>query len=97
MRIEVCEADNATSFLRPAIMAIISKLPTLVREAFRAAQKSGDLTFYQTQVSILQCNGLPVSLSSRNSPLTVTLMLHSFKSGSLQLLQTSRNLTNLTV
>ncbi|KAG0646819.1 Diadenosine 5 [Hyphodiscus hymeniophilus] len=37
----------------------ISKLPILVRDAFKAAQKTGDLTFYQTQVSILQFNGLP--------------------------------------
>jgi ATP adenylyltransferase len=39
----------------------ISKLPTLVRDAFKAAQNTGDLDYYQTQVSIIHCNGLPVS------------------------------------
>lgn len=41
-------------------MASIPNLPTLVRDKFKAAQDAGDLTFYETQVSILRCNGLPV-------------------------------------
>lgn len=41
-------------------MKSIRNLPSLVRDKFIAAQKGGDLTFYQTQVSILQCHGVPV-------------------------------------
>jgi ATP adenylyltransferase len=45
----------------------VRKLPTLVRDAFKAAQSNGDLTFYQTQVSVLQCNGLSVRPRAPNS------------------------------
>lgn len=41
-------------------MATIANLPKLVRAKFKVAQTTGDLTFYQTKVSILRCNGLPV-------------------------------------
>ncbi|CZR66202.1 related to 5',5'''-P-1,P-4-tetraphosphate phosphorylase 2 [Phialocephala subalpina] len=43
-------------------MATIRGLPSLVRKQFKAAQEFGDLTFYATQVAILQCNGLPFQL-----------------------------------
>ena len=36
-------------------------LPALVRDRFSQAQKTGDLTYYPTQLALLQCNGLPVS------------------------------------
>lgn len=44
-------------------MASIKGLPALVRNQFIAAQENGDLTFYATRVAILQCGGLPVSLT----------------------------------
>ena len=44
-------------------MSPISKLPALVREKFENARAKGDLTFYETQVSLLQCNGLPVCIA----------------------------------
>ncbi|KAF7852914.1 hypothetical protein EAF04_010853 [Stromatinia cepivora] len=41
-------------------------LPTLVREKFKAAQAAGDITYFPTQLTILQCNSLPFQL--RYSP-----------------------------
>lgn len=43
-------------------MESIDNLPALVRNKFDAARASGALTFYQTQVSILQYNDTPVNL-----------------------------------
>ncbi|KAF8863743.1 HIT-like protein [Acephala macrosclerotiorum] len=43
-------------------MATIRGLPSLIRKRFKAAQESGDLTFYPTRVAVLQCNGLPFQL-----------------------------------
>ncbi len=40
-------------------MSTIRKLPALVRKQFEAAQASGDLTFFETRVSVLHCEGLP--------------------------------------
>jgi ATP adenylyltransferase len=45
-------------------MASLRNLPALVSRQFKAAQESGDLTFYATRVSILQYEGHPVCLSS---------------------------------
>ncbi|KAH7360419.1 Ap4A phosphorylase-like protein II [Rhexocercosporidium sp. MPI-PUGE-AT-0058] len=42
-------------------MAVLRNLPALVRKQFISAQENGDLTFYATRVSILQCTGLPSS------------------------------------
>ncbi|TVY78157.1 Diadenosine 5',5'''-P1,P4-tetraphosphate phosphorylase [Lachnellula suecica] len=47
-------------------MATKRALPALVRSQFTAAQETGDLTFYPTQVSVLSCNGFPFQL--RYSP-----------------------------
>jgi len=47
-------------------MSTIRSLPALVRNKFKLAQETGDLTFYSTQVSILSCNGLPVRVTLRN-------------------------------
>ncbi|TGO57129.1 hypothetical protein BCON_0069g00230 [Botryotinia convoluta] len=41
-------------------------LPALVREKFKAAQAAGDITYFQTQLTILHCNSLPFQL--RYSP-----------------------------
>ena len=41
-------------------MESIVNLPALVRDKFDAARKSGALTFYETQVSVLRCHGIPV-------------------------------------
>ncbi|PVH88922.1 Ap4A phosphorylase-like protein II [Cadophora sp. DSE1049] len=38
-------------------MATLRNLPALVRKQFLSAQENGDLTFYATRVSILQCGG----------------------------------------
>ncbi|CZS93726.1 hypothetical protein WAI453_001192 [Rhynchosporium graminicola] len=43
-------------------MATLRNLPALVRKKFSSAQQQGDLTFYATQVCILQCRGLPFQL-----------------------------------
>ncbi|KAF4635033.1 hypothetical protein G7Y89_g3063 [Cudoniella acicularis] len=43
-------------------MTALRALPTLVRDKFKSAQESGDLTFFATQVSILLCNDLPFQL-----------------------------------
>ncbi|KAK0109891.1 hypothetical protein ONS95_002563 [Cadophora gregata] len=43
-------------------MTTLRNLPALVRKQFISAQESGDLTFYATRVSILQCEGLPFQL-----------------------------------
>ncbi|KAG4442638.1 hypothetical protein IFR05_001894 [Cadophora sp. M221] len=43
-------------------MATLRNLPALVRNLFICAQENGDLTFYATRVSILQCGGLPFQL-----------------------------------
>jgi ATP adenylyltransferase len=43
-------------------MATLRNLPALVRKQFKLAQESGDLTFYATRVSILQCEGLPARI-----------------------------------
>jgi hypothetical protein len=85
---------NNLSLSRAAIMTTFSKLPTLVRDAFVAAQKTGDLSFYQTQVAILKCNGLPVSSSSRASTCADVDYRHSSRSDSPQLLRTNPNPIN---
>jgi hypothetical protein len=41
----------------------MSNLPNLVRTQFQAAQETGDLTFYSTQVAILICNGFTVCIA----------------------------------
>jgi len=43
-------------------MATLRNLPALVRKQFKLAQETGDLTFYATRVSILQCEGLPARI-----------------------------------
>ncbi|RDL40675.1 uncharacterized protein BP5553_00654 [Venustampulla echinocandica] len=43
-------------------MATLKALPALIRESFKRAQDSGDLTFYPTQVAILTCSGFPFQL-----------------------------------
>ena len=43
-------------------MASNRNLPALVCKQFKAAQESGDMTFFPTQVSILHCGGLPFQL-----------------------------------
>lgn len=58
-------------------MNFIPSLPGLVHDKFLSAQESDDLTFYETQVAILHCNGLLVRplpyppLPSSNSTCTV--------------------------
>jgi hypothetical protein len=49
-----------------AEMATIRKLPALVHKQFEAAQASGDLTFFETRVSVLHCEGLPECTRSSN-------------------------------
>lgn len=41
-------------------MESVPHLPKLVSTKFAAAHKNGDLTFYETQVSVLRCHGTPV-------------------------------------
>ncbi|KAE9379387.1 Ap4A phosphorylase-like protein II [Stipitochalara longipes BDJ] len=43
-------------------MSTIRNLPALVRKQFNAAQASRDLTFFETQVAILHCDGFPFQL-----------------------------------
>jgi len=74
-------------------MSTIRNLPALVRKQFKAAQESGDLTFYATRVSILQCEGLPVQ-KSPHRVLCNTNRQSSSNLDTLQLLQTSPNQIN---
>ena len=48
-------------------MESIDNLPALVRDKFDAAQKSGALTFYETQVSVLRCHEIPVTPQRKRS------------------------------
>jgi len=74
-------------------MSTIRNLPPLVHKQFKAAQASGDLTFFETRVSILHCEGLPVCtcMSWISSKL---LTLPSFNSVSPQLLLINLNQIN---
>lgn len=40
-------------------------LPELVQAAFKRARANGDLTYYATQVAVLNANSIPVSLDRR--------------------------------
>jgi len=57
------EITTKTPLQPRSIMSLIRNLPVLVRERFKAARINGDLNFYETQVSILQCNGIPVKIT----------------------------------
>lgn len=39
-------------------------LPELVKAAFNKARSNGELTYYATQVTVLNANSTPVSLSA---------------------------------
>lgn len=47
----------------PPIRAPVN-LPELVKAAFSKARSNGDLTYYATQVTVLDANSTPVSLSA---------------------------------
>jgi hypothetical protein len=61
MSIRTTNPSNNTSMPTPKLMAPIPNLPALVRHQFKEAQENGHLTFYETRVSVLHCNGLPAS------------------------------------
>jgi hypothetical protein len=46
----------------PRRIKMPSNLPHRVKTAFNKARESGDLTYYPTQVTVLNVNSIPVSL-----------------------------------
>jgi sulfate adenylyltransferase (ADP) / ATP adenylyltransferase len=67
---DICEADKTTNLFRSSIqqrkMPTTRNLPALVRNRFKSAQSSEDLTFFETRVSILHCGGFPVRTGISN-------------------------------
>lgn len=70
---------NSTSSISDRLpianMELVRGIPSLVRKQFKSAQESGDLIFYSTRVTILRCNGLPVSVLVKLFPSVQYLML----------------------
>ncbi|TAQ85731.1 hypothetical protein B7494_g5953 [Chlorociboria aeruginascens] len=48
--------------LHNVVKMSLGNLPALVRDKFKAAQITGDLTFYETQLALLRCSGLPIQV-----------------------------------
>ena len=85
---------ESTSSINNTTMVTLRNLPALVRKQFKLAQETGDLTFYATRVSILQCEGLPASIIKLLACYWLTCN-NSSKSDSLLPLQTSPNTPSL--